>query len=67
MNATSANATVRPPPPFTVAEALEYLKISRPTLYMLVRENRVTILKIGRSSRIPAADIYGLAGVEQDA
>ena len=64
MNAQSANGTVRPDPPFTVEEAIGYLKISRPTLYKLARENRVTILKIGRCSRISAADIYALAGVE---
>ena len=67
MNAHPATTTVRPAPPFTVSEALEYLKISRPTLYKLAHEDQIRMVKIGRSTRIPAGDVYALAGVEQDA
>jgi excisionase family DNA binding protein len=56
--------TVRLDPPFTVSEALEYLKISRPTLYKLAHEDQIRLVKIGRSTRIPAADIYTIAGFE---
>ena len=50
--------------PFTVAQACEFLQLARPTLYGLARSGEIRMVKIGRSTRIPAADIYRLAGIE---
>ena len=57
----------RPDRPFTVEEACQYLSISRPKLYGLERTGQITFVRIGgRGTRVPAADVYRLAGIEVD-
>ncbi len=55
----------RPDRPFTVNEACNYLQVSRPKLYALARSGHLRMLRIGeRGTRVPADDVYALAGVE---
>lgn len=40
-----------------VAEMLKILKISRPTLYKLIREKKIKAKKVGRSYRFIKSDL----------
>jgi excisionase family DNA binding protein len=43
----------------TVPEAAAALRISRSSVYQLIRAKQLEIIKIGRSTRVPAAAIDG--------
>ena len=44
----------------TVKEACSLLKVSRPTLYKLIDENKIVAKKVGRQWRILEKSIYDL-------
>ena len=41
----------------TVNEALEYLRISRPTFYRLIKQGKIKPVKIGKRTLIDKADL----------
>lgn len=57
---TSANNQVKPLAPATKKQALEYLKISQPTLDLLIKTGQLKSFNIGRHVRIewPELDNY---------
>ncbi|EDP75545.1 helix-turn-helix domain-containing protein [Hydrogenivirga sp. 128-5-R1-1] len=42
---------------FTVKEALEYLRISRPTFYRLIKQGKIKPVKIGKRTLIDKNDL----------
>jgi excisionase family DNA binding protein len=50
----------RPRQPYTVAEVCKLFRISKPTVYSLAEKGDLTLLKIGRSTRIPADEVDAL-------
>jgi excisionase family DNA binding protein len=48
----------------TIDEAAEYLKVTRQTVHALINRGELRRFKVGRCSRIPAADVYALVGAE---
>lgn len=46
----------------TIQEAADYLKVTRQTVHALINRGQVRRYKVGRLSRIPAADVYALVG-----
>lgn len=46
--------------PLTVAEAMELLSVSKPTIYRLFEDGTLTKLKVRNGTRIPAEDIEKL-------
>ncbi len=42
---------------FTVKEAMEYLRISRPTLYRLINQGKLKPVKIGKRTLLDKADL----------
>lgn len=49
---------------FTIPEAAEYLKVTRQTVHTLINRGDLRRFKVGRCTRIPAADVYALVGQE---
>jgi excisionase family DNA binding protein len=41
----------------TIKEACEYLNLSRATIYKLIKEGKLTPIKIGRSTRLDKSDL----------
>lgn len=54
----------RPRQPYTVAEVCKLFRISKPTVYRMAERGELTLLKLGRSTRIPAEDIEKLLNAE---
>ena len=50
----------------TIKQACQFLKISKPTFYSLVRKKKMGIHKIGRSSRILKSDILNLLKINEE-
>ncbi len=50
----------RPKQPYTIAEVCQLLRISKPTVYRLREQGKISFLKIGRSTRILAEDVERL-------
>lgn len=48
---------------FTIPEACERLRISRATLYKLVKQGQLTLVKVGGKSLIPEEALHKLLGV----
>lgn len=46
----------------TIPEAAEYLKVTRQTVHHLINRGEIRRYKVGRCTRIPAADVYALVG-----
>lgn len=46
----------------TISETAEYLKVTPQTVHALINRGELRRFKVGRSTRIPAADVYGLVG-----
>jgi len=44
----------------TIRDACLYLKISKPTLYALIRKKQLKLRKIGKCSRLLQSDVYKL-------
>lgn len=49
-------------PAVTVDEACSILKVSRPTIYAMVRRGDLSLFKIGRSSRLNRRQVLALIG-----
>lgn len=47
----------------TVAEAAQFLALSRSSLYVLMESGQVAYVKIGRARRIPRASVVALAAI----
>lgn len=45
---------------YTVSEAAEILKVSERTIYRAIRKSELTVLRIGRSTRIPESSFQEL-------
>ena len=54
------NATTIPARLLTIPEAAAALRISRSSVYQLIRDKHLEIIKIGRSTRVPAFAIDGV-------
>jgi len=54
------NKTVTRHPVMSIEEVAEYLKISVPTIYRMVRRGQLPGIKLGRQWRFRQADIYNL-------
>lgn len=52
---------------FTIPEACERLRISRATLYKLVKRGALTLVKVGGKSLVPEEAIQTLLGVSPNA
>jgi len=50
----------------TTDEAIEYLKISRPTFLKYIRVGRIRAIKVGRGWRILQSELYRLLKGETD-
>ena len=50
----------RPQKPYSVAEAMEILGVSKPCIYKMFNEGMLTKLKIRRATRIPASEVNKL-------
>jgi excisionase family DNA binding protein len=48
----------------TVDQAAEIIGCSRPTIYAAIKRGDLRKFKIGRLTRIPAADVYALIGFD---
>ena len=53
----SSQAPAKMPPPATKAEAMKYLRISQPTLDVLINTGQIKTFNIGRHVRIEWKDI----------
>lgn len=51
------------PPLWTVDEVCEYLRVSRPTVYKLVEEGNLTLVKVRRDSRITETSLVKYLGL----
>ncbi len=49
---------------YSPAEAAEALGVTRQTIYQLIARGELRRCHVGRSARIPAADIHRLAGYD---
>ena len=49
---------------FTIDQAAEIWQCSRPTVYAAINRGEIRKYKIGRLTRIPAADVYALLGID---
>jgi len=47
---------------YTPAEAADALRVSRQQIYRLIEQGKLRRFNIGRSARIPAADVHFLVG-----
>ncbi len=50
----------------TTDEAIEYLKISRPTFLKYIRVGRIRAIKVGRGWRILQSELYRFLKAEKD-
>ena len=50
----------------TIDQAAEIWQCSRPTIYAAIKRGDIRKFKIGRLTRIPAADVYALLGGRAD-
>ena len=57
---TSANPKPVPPQWFSIREAAEYLDIGEPTLYRWMRDGKITVRKVGDSTRFLQEDLDAL-------
>jgi excisionase family DNA binding protein len=48
----------------TVDQAAEIWQCSRPTIYAAIKRGELRKYKIGRLTRIPAADVHALVGFD---
>ncbi len=48
----------------TIPEAADYLKVTRQTIHTLINRGELRRFKVGRCSRIPAADVLALVGAD---
>ncbi|MAT06259.1 MAG: excisionase [Acidimicrobiaceae bacterium] len=48
----------------TIPEAAEYLKVTRQTVHTLINRGELTRHKVGRCTRLSAAEVYALVGQE---
>ena len=46
----------------TPAEACSYLRISKPTLYKMIKDRSIPVVKIGKQYRIKAGDLNNIMG-----
>lgn len=51
----------------TIAEAAEELRVTRQTIHVLMNRGKLRRFKVGRCTRIPAADVLALIGGGGDA
>lgn len=51
---------------YTIPEAADFLKVTRQTVYNLINRGELRRFKVGRSTRIPAADVHALVGYEPE-
>ena len=49
---------------YSPAGAAEVLGVTRQTVHALIRRGELRRFKVGRSTRIPAADVHALVGYE---
>ncbi len=54
------------PSVLTIGETAEYLKVTRQTVHALINRGELRRFKVGRCSRIPAADVLALVGGDDD-
>jgi excisionase family DNA binding protein len=62
-------APTPPPPPIllTLPEAARELRLSRQTMYALIRRGDLEAVHIGRAARVRRADVLALVGIESSA
>lgn len=66
-SSTQTLDTVAPAITYTIAEGARVLGVSRPTIYALAKRGELTIYKVGRCSRLNAAQVHALVGEVIDA
>ena len=54
----------RPRQPYTVDEVCKLFRVSRPSIYRMAKEGKLRLIKIGRSTRIPAEEVDALLNAE---
>lgn len=52
---------------YSPTEAAAALGVSRPTIYALIERRELRRFKVGRLTKIPAADVRRLVGADDDA
>jgi excisionase family DNA binding protein len=55
----------RPRQPYTVDEVCKLFRVSRPSIYRMAKEGELRLIKIGRSTRIPAEEVDALLNARQ--
>ena len=60
---TSVHAETSPGRPLllTVQEALDLMRLSRPSLYALIKSGRIKTVRFGRARRVPLAEVERLS------